>query len=145
MVDVLNLENGLFLFKFENVQMKSLVLKGRPWFIAQRPLLLKKWSPGISLEKFDSRKLPLWVNLRGVPMELFTKEGISHIASGIGVPLFMDKATEMRSRLYFARVCVEVDQTVVLPSTIPVEIEDFGCFDVHVEYPWKLVQMISKH
>lgn len=40
---------------------------------------------------------------------------------------------------------MEVDQIVVLPSTIPVEMEDFGCFEVPVEYPWRPVQLASKH
>lgn len=70
-------------------------------------------------------------------MELFTSKGISHIANGVGVPLFMDKATEMRSRLSFARVCVEVDQVALLPPTIQVKIEDIGCSEVQVEYPCK--------
>lgn len=78
-------------------------------------------------------------------MELFTNEGISYITSGIGVPLFMDNATESRSYLSFARVCVEVDQAAVLPATILVEIEDFGYFEVNVEYPWQPVQLNSKH
>lgn len=64
-------------------------------------------------------------------MELFTSEGISHIASS------MDKATEMRKRLSFSCVCVEVEQSAILPSTIQVTIEDFGYFEVKVEYPWR--------
>lgn len=136
-VDVLGLENGLILLKFESDQSKSWVLEGGPWFMALRPLLLRQWTPGISLEKLDSTKMPLWVNLRGVPMELFTIEGINHVASGIGVPLFKDKATESRPRLLFARVCVEVDHTNDLPSIILVEIEDFGYFVVSMEYPWR--------
>lgn len=70
-------------------------------------------------------------------MELFTTEGIIHIASGMGVPLFMDKTTEWISRLSFARVCVEIDQHAQLPSIIPVMIEDFGNLEVKVEYAWR--------
>lgn len=49
-------------------------------------------------------KYPLWINLKGIPMELLKNEGISHIASGVGIPLFLDKATELRKRLSFACV-----------------------------------------
>lgn len=35
-------------------------------------------------------------------MEIFINEGISFIASGVGVPLSMDKAIELRNRLSFA-------------------------------------------
>lgn len=70
-------------------------------------------------------------------MELFTNNGISHIASGVGVPLFMDKATQLITRLSFARVYVEVAQDSSLPSSIQVEIEGFRSMEVTVEYPWK--------
>lgn len=107
-MDVFLLDNGLGLFKFENPQTRTWVLEGGPWFIAQCPLLLKKWAPDISLERFSLSKIPLWINLRSTPMELFTNEGFNHIASAVGIPLFMDKATELRDRLSFAKVCVEI-------------------------------------
>lgn len=70
-------------------------------------------------------------------MELFANEEISHITSGVGVPLSMDKATKMRNRLSFARICVEVDREASLPSSIHVDIEDFGSIEVSVIYPWR--------
>lgn len=93
--------------------------------------------PGISHEKLSSSKIPLWLNLRGIPMELFTNEGISHIASGVGVSLLMNKATELKNRLSFARFSIEVDLIATLPSSINVEIEDFGGLEVVVDYPLK--------
>lgn len=124
-VNVIPLKNGLFLFKFENPQTCAWVLEGGPWFVAQRPLLLKKWTPGISLEKFSFSTVLLGINIRGLPMVLFTNDGISHIASGVEIPLFMDKATELRTRISFARVCIEVAQGAPLSSSIQVEIKDF--------------------
>lgn len=63
-------------------------------------------------------------------MQLFTNEGMSHIFSGAGIPLFMEKVTELRKRLSFARVCVEVEQGAILPSSIHVGIEDFGSIEI---------------
>lgn len=40
-VDVLRLDNGFFLFRFENFLTRDWVLEGGQWFAAQRPLLLK--------------------------------------------------------------------------------------------------------
>lgn len=78
-------------------------------------------------------------------MELFTNEGISHIASAIGISLFMDKAIELRNRLSFARACLEISQESPLPSYIHVEIEDFGSIEIDVEYPWKpLIRSLCK-
>lgn len=49
----------------------------------------------------------------------------------------MDKATELRNMLSFARVCVEVDLNASLPSSIHVDIEDFGGIELKAECPWK--------
>lgn len=70
-------------------------------------------------------------------MELLTSDGISHITSVVGYPLYMDKATEHRYRIQFARVCVEVGHEDEYPYSNIVEIESVGEIVVHVEYPWK--------
>lgn len=58
--------------------------------------LLKRWEPRSSVNKVSMQKFSLWIKLWNVPMELFSKDGISHIASAVGYPLYMDKATKER-------------------------------------------------
>lgn len=55
----------------------------------------------------------------------------------VGISLFMDKATKLRRRLSFARVRVVVDLDASLPSSVQMDIEDFGCIEVLMEYPWR--------
>lgn len=45
------------------------------------------------MEKLSFQKFPLWIKLWNVPLELFTIDGISCIASAVGTPLYMDRAT----------------------------------------------------
>lgn len=71
--------------------------------------------------------------LRGVPLELLTPYGLSCIASAIGSPLSLDKATEQCRRVHFARVCVEVACGDDLPDMIRVYIEGIGQIEVSVE------------
>ena len=42
-------------------------------------------------------RLPIWVHLGNVPLELFTLDGLSYIANAIGNPLYMDKCTACQS------------------------------------------------
>lgn len=55
------------------------------------------------------------------PMELFTKDGISYIASVVGYPLYVDKSIEERRIIAFARA--EVGCEDELPNIIDVDIE----------------------
>ena len=49
--------------------------------------------------------------MHNIPVEYWTEEGLSKLASAIGVPLYADHATESRKRISFARVCVEIEAT----------------------------------
>lgn len=69
-------------------------------------------------------------------MELLTREGLSYIASAIGIPLYKDKSTEQCRRIDVANICVEVTCDLPLPSTIEVGIEGVGQIEVKVIYPW---------
>ncbi|XP_028057938.1 uncharacterized protein LOC114261824 [Camellia sinensis] len=66
-------------------------------------------------------------------MEYWDHEGLSRIASKIGVPLFMDHLTSTGTRVSFARVCVEVDVTSELPHQFFLRCED-EVVEIKVEY-----------
>ncbi|XVE74986.1 hypothetical protein DITRI_Ditri12bG0061700 [Diplodiscus trichospermus] len=85
---------------------------------------------------FNLAKLLIWLHLRQVPLELFTRSGLSYIASAIGVPLYMDRITASFQRLAYAKVCVEIDVTSEIPSTIEVRMKDGSPVSITVEVPW---------
>ena len=47
--------------------------------------------------------------MHNISLEYWTAEGLSHLASVVGMPLFVDYAIENCKRLNFARICVELD------------------------------------
>lgn len=72
----------------------------------------------MSFEKELLSKIPIWVQFYNVPLEFWSAEGLSYVASAIGNPLFADSMTENCSRLSYARICVEVDVDAQLPSKV---------------------------
>ncbi|MBA0600693.1 hypothetical protein Gorai_003894, partial [Gossypium raimondii] len=60
-------------------------------------------------------RLPVWIHLKHVPLELFTGGGLSYIASALGNPLYMDGITASKQRLPYAKVCAELSVDQVLP------------------------------
>ncbi|MBA0725908.1 hypothetical protein Golax_001769 [Gossypium laxum] len=63
-------------------------------------------------------RLPVWIHLKHVPLELFTGGGLSYIASALGNPLYMDGITASKQRLPYAKVCVELSVDQVLPRFV---------------------------
>ncbi|KAL0401927.1 UNVERIFIED_CONTAM: hypothetical protein Slati_4222600 [Sesamum latifolium] len=85
-------------------------------------------------------QVPVWIKLRHLPVELWTTEGLSTVASGIGKPLYPDAITRACTRLDFARVCIMLDISSKLSKHIVIMVpredgSEFPC-KVDVEYEW---------
>nr|GEW91083.1 hypothetical protein [Tanacetum cinerariifolium] len=74
---------GLFSFQFSSISMNGLdaMLENGPWFIRNNPLILKKWHPDENLLKEDVSTVLVWVKLYGVPVTIFSEDGLSAIAT----------------------------------------------------------------
>ncbi|KAL0383226.1 UNVERIFIED_CONTAM: hypothetical protein Scaly_0609900 [Sesamum calycinum] len=108
-------------------------------FVGQ-PIVLKQWEPGMVLRKHKHTQVPVWIKLRYLPVEFWTNEGLSMVASGIGSPLYPDAITKSCTRLDFARVCIMLDISSKLPKHIVIMMptEEGGETPCRVdnEYEW---------
>ncbi|KAL2235464.1 UNVERIFIED_CONTAM: hypothetical protein Sindi_1278600 [Sesamum indicum] len=94
----------------------------------------------MTMRKLKHSQVPIWIKLRHLPMEYWTTEGLSTVASGVGKPLYPDAITRACTRLDYARVCVMLDATQELHKHIIIMTpdEDGGetpC-KVDIEYEW---------
>ncbi|KAK8605579.1 hypothetical protein V6N13_102357 [Hibiscus sabdariffa] len=80
--------------------------------------------------------MSVWVQLYNVPLELYTRRGLSCITSAIGIPLYMDTITASRGRLEYAKVCIEVKAGAKIPKTIDIQLRDGVVSFVRVNVPW---------
>ncbi|KAK4384432.1 Retrovirus-related Pol polyprotein from type-2 retrotransposable element R2DM [Sesamum angolense] len=138
--DVKATSNGFFFFQFKIMAAMEEVLEGGPWLYLGQPIVLQKWEPGMVLRKLKHTEVPVWIKLRHLPVELWTTNGLSTVASGIGRPLYPDAITRACTRLYFARVCVMLNVSSKLPKHIvimmPNEHGGESACKVDVEYEW---------
>ncbi|GAV61530.1 DUF4283 domain-containing protein/zf-CCHC_4 domain-containing protein [Cephalotus follicularis] len=91
----------------------------------------------MSLTLEDCKSIPVWVKLSKVPVQYWTKLGLSYIASVLGKPLHMDVSTTYRHASDFAQVCVDMAATSTFPNNIILELEDGNTTNIGVEYPWR--------
>ncbi|KAJ9538885.1 hypothetical protein OSB04_031618 [Centaurea solstitialis] len=92
-IDAMLNENGIFFFKFETeggalqvVNLGSVMINGVPFF-------LLPWDPTRGISKPQHTSCPLWVKIHNIPLVAFNNEGISRIASALGIPIRMDACT----------------------------------------------------
>ena len=108
-MDTLASDHGTVFFKFDSETSLVATLEGGPWYVAGKPFILRKWEPHLSLEKDRISKVPIWVHFYNIPLEYWSHEGLSYIASMIGKPIQADKMTASRRCITYARICIEVD------------------------------------
>ncbi|KAL0293433.1 UNVERIFIED_CONTAM: hypothetical protein Sradi_6937900 [Sesamum radiatum] len=117
------------------------VIEGGPWLFQGQPIVLQRWEPGMALRKQAHKEVPIWIRLRHLPMEFWTLEGLSTIASGIGKPLYQDAITRDYLRIDYARVCVMLNYNSTLPKHIivmqpvPGGGKEIPC-KIDIEYEW---------
>ncbi|KAI0530918.1 hypothetical protein KFK09_000466 [Dendrobium nobile] len=135
-VQLLSLSDGFFLLRFSCNEDLEMAWSRGVWFLLGKPFVLQKWHPKFKPLKDDFKSVPIWVKIHDLPLACWNSEGISRIASKIGVPIAADSLTEQKSRLTFARVCVLVDFSATYPEVIIVSLDgDVVC--LKVQYEWR--------
>jgi len=135
-VEVFSLENGMYIFRFQDEATCEEILESRLWHISNKPLILRKWKPGMQVLKLALSSVPIWVKFLHLPMEFWTPNGLSYVASGVGVPLYADKVIEEQKRLGFARVLVKIDVHSECPKKLIICRDNGDTVSVGVVYSW---------
>ncbi|KAI0489001.1 hypothetical protein KFK09_028842 [Dendrobium nobile] len=133
---LLTLDDGFFLLKFSALEDYEHAWSGGPWFFFGKPFILQKWSPDFVPKRKEFPSIPLWIKIMNLPLSLWTSVGISKLASCIGIPIAVDGLTASKTRLTFARVCVQVTSDSQLPEEIFYSV-DGKTFPLRVHYDWK--------
>ncbi|XP_021992554.1 uncharacterized protein LOC110889344 [Helianthus annuus] len=139
--------SGFFFFKFDSKEGLTKVLEGGPWLIRKVPLFLNIWSPKVTLKKDSIKTVPIWVKLHNVPISVYTDDGLSLLASKLGVPKRLDSYTadmcvENWGRSSYARAMIELNADNELKDHITIAIpkmdeDGFILERVKVEYEWR--------
>lgn len=120
---------GFYFFRFMNeVGMNNVLTKG-PWMVDNYPMFVRKWEPGVVVEKIEPSVLPIWIKIHNLPAELWTISGIGKLFSRFGKPIMMDKMTRDKcnsksGNVGFARVLVEISANDDLPDVVKVKYPD---------------------
>lgn len=135
-VEICPVNASMFVVQLPNPLARDRVLESESWHIQNKPLLIRKWTPRIKPIDINLKKVPLWIHLKDVPLELFNREGLSYIASVIGKPLYMDSVTASCKSLAYAKVCVEIETEQEIPTSVKLLMRDGSISLVMVDIPW---------
>lgn len=83
-VQIVDGENGCFLFSFEDYGECARVLRDRPWLILSYLLIVQERALFVSICDLLWNRSPYWIQIHGIPIEGFTDENILKIGARIG-------------------------------------------------------------
>ncbi|KAI0489269.1 hypothetical protein KFK09_029111 [Dendrobium nobile] len=135
-LSLLTMDEGFFLLKFSAIEDYEHAWSGGPWFFFGKPFILQKWTPDFIPKREEFPSIPLWIKILNLPLSLWTPEGISKLASCVGIPIVVDALTAAKTRLTFARVCVQITSNSLLPDEIFYCVEGKS-FPLRIQYDWK--------
>ena len=129
-------DNGLYIFRFKDLDARDWVLENGPWFFAGRPIILRFWKPGMKMLNVQITSLPIWVKFFNIPLEYWTVTSLGYIASAVDIPMNLATHTENHSRLSFARICIEVNVNCTFPKSALLDLGNGKYSTIRIEYPW---------
>lgn len=107
--DLMDVDNGFYMVKFDLEADREKVISGGPWMIFDYYLAVSTWDPDFASSTAKIEKTMVWVRFPGMNLVYYDESPLLAMASAIGKPIKVDQRTLSVDRGRFARVCVEID------------------------------------
>ncbi|XP_020689233.1 uncharacterized protein LOC110104462 [Dendrobium catenatum] len=140
--ELIALTDGFFLFKFSLPKDYDMVWSKGAWFFHGNPFIFQKWTKSFNPTRENFTYVPIWVRIHNLPLVCWNSEGISKIASKIRIPIAVDALTATKSRLIYARICIQVSTTSSFLESVAVAIEG-DVIRMQIQYEWKPIPCAS--
>ncbi|XP_030922973.1 uncharacterized protein LOC115949842 [Quercus lobata] len=108
-IDCTDLGKDFFLVRFSIKEDLDAVLKNRSWFLGENFLSIRPWEPNFKPATMMVSSVAVWVRLNELPIEYYDFEALLIIGQAIGNVLRIDTHTVIRTRVRYARLCIQVD------------------------------------
>nr|TKS15655.1 hypothetical protein D5086_0000031150 [Populus alba] len=117
-------ETGWLIYRFKSEEEKLVVLRGGPYLVYGRPLVLRLMIKFFDFSCGEMSRVPVWVKFPSLPLCCWSPICLSKIASVIGKPIQCDQLTSNLSRMSYARVLVEIDLLEELCHSVEISLPD---------------------
>ncbi|PKI37423.1 hypothetical protein CRG98_042209 [Punica granatum] len=117
-MECVDLGHGFFLITFNTRTDFVRVIRDSPWFVGRQFLTIRLWEPSFQPSKASFSAVVVWARLPKLPIEFYSEKLLSKIGNRIGPLLRIDSRTCLGVRGKYACLCVQVDLTRPLPTTI---------------------------
>lgn len=122
--------------RFASLDDRNEILYSDPHMLNNKPIIVKVWNSDFNFNKEVLQTVTIWVKYPNLQLNCWSRDSLSSISSGLGVPLYADECTTKVDRISFERVLVEMDVAKELPNKLKVENPNGRAFEQVVQYEW---------
>ncbi|KAJ1395095.1 Zinc knuckle CX2CX4HX4C [Sesbania bispinosa] len=123
----------IFQFFFQERRDVDRVIKGSPWLFRNSWLILEKWQRGLDPMEISFKRVPIWIQLWGLPLHCRSKKMGIKIGECMG-PVNDANLYEIQGRGSFVKVHVHLDIDKPLLHGVNVGSKKDGVFWVDFQY-----------
>jgi len=95
----------------------------RPWHVNGLNFVIQKWTPCFDSYTAIITKIDQWVRVPRLPWEFWDSNSLTRLLQPLGLIVRIDQNTLLRVKAKFARVCLHIDVTHPLPSSLTISKE----------------------
>ncbi|XP_062114438.1 uncharacterized protein LOC133825526 [Humulus lupulus] len=129
------MHSGFTLVNFRDEATRDLILEMGVIHFDKKPVVLRPWTPDMDSMRMV-KSVPVWIRLNGLGLQYWGTNCLSAMVSIIGRPVMVDKVTQSRSMVKYARILVDMEITDHPPKTISFINERDQITEQLVEYEW---------
>ncbi|KAL0755389.1 hypothetical protein Bca101_093057 [Brassica carinata] len=135
-ITVSKMDNQAFLFRVPCPHARRRILAQNFWQIDGQTMFVAKWSPGLQQVKPELEMVPVWLELRRVPLQFFNQDALQEIAGIVGHPVCLHPSTEQLIDIEVAKVYTVIDPRKPLPNFVNARFESGDTRRISVSSPF---------
>ncbi|KAJ8773255.1 hypothetical protein K2173_028432 [Erythroxylum novogranatense] len=115
---IVDLDHDFFLARFHLEEDFLKVLTSGPWTMFGQVLAIQRWFPDFRPAQASISRAVVWIRIPNLPIARYHPKILSVLRDLVGTAVKIDEASLKVERGRFARLAVEVDLSVPLPSCV---------------------------
>ncbi|XP_062114706.1 uncharacterized protein LOC133825825 [Humulus lupulus] len=132
---IVRMHSGFTLVNFMDEATRDLILETGVIHFDKKPIVLCPWTTDMDSVRMV-KSVPVWIRLNGLGLQYWGKNSLSALVSTIGKPIMVDKVTQSREMVKYARVLVDMEISDYPPKSIAYINERGQLVEQSVEYEW---------
>ncbi|XP_062086218.1 uncharacterized protein LOC133792330 [Humulus lupulus] len=132
---IVRMHSGFTLVNFRDEVTRDLILETGVIHFDKKPVVLRPWTTDMDSVRMV-KSVPVWIRMNGLGLQYWGKNSLSALVSTIGKPIMVDKVTQSREMVKYARVLVDMEISDHPPNNIAFINERGQLVEQSVEYEW---------